>query len=552
MSRYKRRFPWLAVFSIAFMSAGGYFITACTPPEDGSDGQTDGSGSDVNTNGSSDSDGSDTNTNGEATACKQTDDDGNEFETEVTTTSVEGKVLTYNRKVISTPDVDDSLRIETEVMSDGELVMRVITNVDGMGQVSVDVEYGPAVPGLQNAQILVENGMINGKIDGRDINEMPLDGADSGDTTFADGDGPTDDDISTDLQNALNDLFAKARASEENCKADPIDPDPVDADTNGVGSNGIPQAKILGIPPQDSGHDSDPEASTGCIACWVGCSTGAAGCIAGVSGGCAAALVFYAVCEAIGVGACGVAYLVCVGACNATGAPCCPVSCGSVACCATEESCLNSQIGLCCSVGKKTCLGQNCCESTETCIDSGPNAGICCEPSDVCGNTCCDPTDSCIPAVSLCCPEGEDMCDDKCCPVGQECLGDGVCCDPQDSCGSTCCDELDTCNESTETCCGFDQAFCNGDCCNVGDVCVNSITCCPQARACGDVCCPMGTGCDQQTLQCDACPNATDTACNVGGCCPAGKFCQDVVGECCDQGELFCNGACRPLGECIS
>ncbi len=546
MSRSKRRFPWLAIVSVALLAGGGYLITACTPTDSG-DGSMDGSG-DMNTNGSSGDNGSgdDMGSNGEETACKQADDEGNEFDTEVSTMSAQGKMLTLNRKVITSPDMDDSIRVETEILSDGALVMRIITTDNGMGKVEVDVEYGDEVPGVDAANIVVENGMIQGTIDGRNINDMQADGADANDTTFADGMPAPEDGASDDLKDALNDLLSKADSASGDCDATAPDDD-----SDQMNTNGMQQAKILGLPPQDSGHDSDPEATAGCIGCWAGCSVGAVGCIAGVSGGCAAALVFYAVCEAIGVGACGISYLVCVGACNATGAPCCPVSCGSVACCLTEESCLNSQIGLCCDVGKKTCLGQNCCEETQTCIDSGPNAGICCEPSDVCGNTCCESTDTCIEAASLCCPEGEDPCDDKCCAEGLECLGDGLCCDPQNSCGTTCCDELDTCNESTGTCCGFSQAFCNGECCDIGDTCVSNTTCCPQARSCGNVCCPMGTSCDQDTLQCDACPNATDTACNVGGCCPAGMTCQDVEGVCCGQQELFCNGACRPFGECI-
>lgn len=547
MSRSKRRFPWMTILIVAMTTGGAYFISACTPPEDSTGNQMgdDGSGSDMNTNGSSDSS-DDTSSNGESVACTQADDEGNEFDTEVSTMSAQGKMLTLNRKVITSPDMDDSIRVETEIRSDGALVMRIITTDNGMGKVEVDVEYGDEIPGVDAANIVVENGMINGTIDGRDINEMATEGADANNTSFADGQSAPDDGASDDLKNALNDLLAKANTAGGECDATVPD-----IDSNGANTNGLPQAKVLGLPPQDSGHDSDPEQTTACIGCWAGCTTGAVGCIAGVSGGCAASLVFYAVCEAIGVGACGLAYLGCVAGCNATGAPCCPVSCGSVACCLREESCLNSQIGLCCDVGKKTCLGQNCCEETQTCIDFGPNAGICCDPSDVCGNTCCDPTDSCIEAANLCCPEGQDPCDDKCCEEGLECLGNGVCCDPQNSCGSTCCAELDTCNEATETCCGFNQAFCNGECCGVAEVCVSNTTCCPPARACGTVCCPMGTACDQDTLQCDDCPNPTDTACDVGGCCPAGKLCQSVEGICCDQGELYCDGACRPLGECI-
>jgi hypothetical protein len=545
MSRRKRRFPWLAILSIALLAGGGYLITACTPPDSGNDGQMDDSDN-MNSNGMSDDDNmsDDSDSNGEETACKQADDEGNEFETDVSTMSAQGKMLTLNRKVITSPDMNDSLRVETEILSDGALVMRIITTDDGMGKIEVNVEYGDEIPGVNEANIFVENGMIGGTIDGRDINEMEADGANAEDTTFADGLPAPSDGASDDLKDALSDLFAKAKTAADNCNADP------NVEPNGMNSNGAPDAKILGIPPQDDGHDSDPEATAGCIGCWAGCSTGAAGCIAGVSVACVAATVFYAVCEAAAVAGCAAAYIGCVAGCNSTGAPCCPVSCGSVACCLTEESCLNAQIGLCCDVGKKPCVGENCCAATETCIDSGPNAGICCEPENICGNTCCEP-DNCVPEASLCCEDEETPCDDKCCAEGEECIAEGVCCGPPNiKCGDVCCDELANCNESQNTCCGFDQEPCGTGCCAVGEACIGN-SCCPDARACGNICCPAGNFCQDDTLTCDACPNATDTPCNVGGCCPAGMTCQDTEGICCLQGELYCNGACRPFGECI-
>ncbi|MCA9249933.1 MAG: hypothetical protein KDA54_02270 [Phycisphaerales bacterium] len=541
MSRGKRQFPWLAILSFTLLAGGGYFITACTPQDSGGDGQMDGSDN-MNSNGSSNDDGM--GDSSDDSTCKQADDEGNEFETEVSTMSAQGKMLTMNRKVITTPDMNDGLRVETEILSDGALVMRIITTDDGMGKVNVDVEYGDEVPGVDAANIVVENGMIKGTIDGRDINEMEADGADASNTTFADGMPAPDDGASDDLKNALNELFAKADSAGDDCEA--TVPDMADAN-----SNGAKMAKVLGLPPQDSGHDSDPEATAGCIGCWAGCSTGAAVCIAGVSVACAASLVFYAVCEAAAVAGCAVAYIGCVAGCNATGAPCCPVSCGSVACCLSEETCLNAQIGLCCDVGKTPCVGENCCAATETCIDFGPNAGICCEPEQICGNTCCEATDTCIEDANLCCPEGQAPCDDKCCGEGEECLGDGVCCGPPNiSCGTSCCDELANCNEATDTCCGFDQDPCGTGCCEVGESCLGN-SCCPDAQVCGNICCPDGNFCQDDNLTCEACPNATDTPCDVGGCCPAGMTCQGIEGICCGQQELYCDGACRPAGECI-
>lgn len=473
--------------------------------------------------------------------CNPIDEDGTDFETSLAASMTDGTLLSYTRRVITDPAVSDGIRIETEVTANGEVVMTVVTTTDGAGGVQTQIEYGPAAPGLDTANISVQNGMVSGSINERAITAMSADDADPNATAFDDGGTAPESGMDPALESAIVELFAAAAQTSESCQPPDMDGD----------SESTTEARLL-IPPQDFGHDSDPEASGGCIACWAGCSAGAAACVAGVSVACVASLVFYAVCEAAAVAGCVAAYIGCVAGCNATGAPCCPVSCGSVACCETEETCLNAEIGICCSPGKTPCVGETCCSATQTCIDSGPNAGICCQPEDICGNTCCDAGDSCIASVSLCCPSGEDPCDNKCCEEGETCLGDGLCCDPQNACGTACCDELDSCIESLSLCCGFNSPACGNGCCPAGEQCLPGNTCCPLGRGCGNFCCPPGNSCDTDTLTCVACPNPTDTPCAAGGCCPAGMNCTSFEGICCPQGECSCSGGpCQPCGECI-
>jgi len=544
MKRLKRNYGRAVWVTLFLAGCGGIWAGACMPVDGGS--PNDNSNGNSNENSSNSNDNSTASISITSSGCGMVDESSSDIETKLTAMTEAGQELSYTRRVITAPEEGGGFQLETLVMAGDELIMSVLTTSDGDGGVNAQIEYGPMVSGLSGANIVAQNGMISGKINDRDIVEMPVDGADALATVFMDGNPAPESGLDPDLEEAVNELLEAARQTSESCLAE----------SSGAKSR---YALELGakIPPQDDGKDSDPEATGGCIACWGGCSANAVGCIAGVSAGCAAATVFYAVCEVAAVAGCAIMYAVCVGACNADGAPCCPVACGEVACCLSGETCLDAEAGICCAAGKTPCLGMNCCSSAQVCVDTGPNAGVCCQPKDVCGNTCCD-TDAgeqCIDQESLCCTAEEETCDDKCCPEGETCLGDGLCCDPGNACGTSCCDELDSCITSLNLCCGFNEPACDNKCCDIGQQCLNGNTCCDPGRVCGandSVCCPVGFSCDPNTLQCVGCPNPTDNPCAVGGCCPVGLNCTDVQGECCPQGETFCNGACRPFGECIS
>lgn len=252
------------------------------------------------------------------------------------------------------------------------------------------------------------------------------------------------------------------------------------------------------------GHDSDPWKSAACTGCRAGCVGGAIACVAGTLAGCVSSGPFYGLCVGIGLAACALVEYGCFAACSATGAPCCPVGCGEEACCADGETCLDNKAGLCCSPGTLACAGEMCCDTDEVCLATGASAGTCCPAEQTCGNTCCGPLDTCVEDKGYCCPFQAEPCGDTCCEVGGTCLSDGQTCCPagQDACGPTCCGPNQTCSDPS-----------TGTCQNI---------------------CPTGSN-----------------ICEDGSCCPTGKVCSGVPGVCCDMGELYCDGACRPFSECI-
>ena len=261
-----------------------------------------------------------------------------------------------------------------------------------------------------------------------------------------------------------------------------------------LGTSG-PPLSFLADPP---GHDSTPVLSAECILCGAGCGVAAFACSLAVLEGCAALGPFYGVCVGVGLVGCAVAEYACFEACHATGAPCCPVSCGEVACCAKGETCMDSSRGLCCSPGFKPCAARSCCPEQDACIATGPNAGTCCPQSGVCGPSCCGSLGNCEDPVK------------------------GVCC-------------------------SFGEVFCGGKCCEPGDACIGG-SCCPAARSCGNICCGPNAAC--LNGQCETCPPG-DYPCPGGGCCHLGYHCTDTPNSCCTPDHMWCGGECKLPAACI-
>jgi hypothetical protein len=397
-----------------------------------------------------------------------------------------GKTLRFTRTL--EPDGRDAWAMETEIVFDGRALVR--SSHRGSGEnIDVVVEYGAAVTGVSSVIASVSDGLFRGEIDGRATRTVRARDLDVRTLVMADGTPLPHASFPAEVTASFGALLTSADAASDACA--PRRPDP----------RGEPvHPTLLAFDTSVPGHDSDPEGSLLCAGCWTGCTNAAIGCGIAVSFGCATTGPFYLICEVAGLVACAAGYALCMNACY-SGGPCCPVDCGDVACCDDEETCMNGEVGLCCSPGLNACAGRSCCHAVDTCIATGPNAGTCCAATDVCGNTCCAPTDTCLESRSLCCP--------------------------------------------------FGSPPCGAECCGPGNVCVHGDQCCPSDRACDGECCPPGTQCNTETHDCVDCPDGGHWCDEAGACCAAGTGCTPVAGVCCGSGEYYCDGACRPASECI-
>jgi len=496
-----------------------------------------------------------------ATCTRLGQDEGPGWEIQASVLSDQGRRLTYERRFVGPLDLEGSFILRTVVAVDGDVLMSVDVAGDPE-RYEISVDYGQVIPGLSTATALVEDGLLTGSIDGRELEPVAIDEASVDTARFEDGlDAPADD-LDPDIRAAMPSLTEAA--ADAACEIEGSEVGSGGAASQSVASRDIRSSSASDEALRakgDTGHDSNPTASAGCAACWGGCSGAAAGCIAGVSVACAATTVFYAICEAAAVAGCLGAYVGCVAGCNADGGPCCPVSCGNVACCEDGETCLNSQTGLCCSPGTSVCVGEECCATSEICIDSGPNAGTCCEPENRCGNACCGPADTCLQAVSLCCAPSQTPCINKCCDT-EGCIENGpnagTCCEPERICGDTCCtaELYSGCIEALSLCCPFASPPCGTICCNLGEQCLPGNNCCPDERVCaGGVCCAEGSGCNLDTNTCVECPAPNMRYCQEAGtCCPNTQVCTPVANVCCPVDRpAYCGFPlmCRRAEECI-
>ncbi|MCZ6653070.1 MAG: hypothetical protein O7D91_08580, partial [Planctomycetota bacterium] len=519
---------WSVPVALALAIGSGYWglVGGCAPAEDG------------NGNGAA-----------KANTCEPLDDTDGGFEIRAFAVSSEGRELTYTMRLTpiqsreatqddNIDDFDPGLSTQTTVTSDGVLVMSIELRGDATRQ-EVMVEYGTLITGIESSLAIVEDGMLSGMINDREIVPVPVEEADPNLPEFEDGNPAPVVDVPADLQAALIVLFEAAEVASQECDA----------------QNGNSVARVAHTAFQDHGHLSLPSFSSGCIECKLGCLAGAGVCAGVAAGACVAALIFYAACKAPACGACLIAYAVCLSVCSADGAPCCPVTCGD-SCCLVDETCLNFDSGLCCDAGKTTCVGHSCCSNTESCINAGPEAGTCCQraPEDLlCGNACCNSGDICTAEISLCCPSDQPPCDGVCCDSGEQCVGETTCCALGNICGDACCDELDSgCIESLSLCCSFVTPVCGNKCCGIGESCLGGTLCCPSDRVCAGVCCEAGSGCNAQNT-CEACPNANEKFCSESGtCCPTTKVCSPIADLCCDAGELYCFGMCQHPSGCVN
>lgn len=464
----------------------------------------------------------------------------------------DGVELTLEKRLVAANDDGDALLTDTLVNADGELLMRILESWDAE-QHEVTVEYGPRVPGLTMVTAVLEDGVLNGTVNGRDIVPMAIEVADPDEIEFEDGNPAPDPGTTPEIETGLSDLFQAASTAAQKCEGG-------DAEA----------ASLLTAKRGDRGHVSLATFTSGCLGCKGACYGILAGCAAVAAAGCIAALIAYAACVIPAEAGCLIAFGSCLAICNMDGKPCCPVGCGD-GCCLTEEICLNPSAELCCRQGQFSCFGNECCDNSEICFDSGPNVQTCCPVNDRCGEQCCIGGDICgVEEASLCCEAHQTGCIDRCCNE-DNCInegGQGLCCDTDNICGDSgsnqvCCAPLDTCvRGTTNYCCGFDSPPCGGGCCAVGETCLEGTNCCPPERVCpGNICCSEGSGCNLQTDTCVDCPLPGHHYCQQAGTCCAnetpsnktGTVCSPIPDLCCDAGELYCGqpGSCRPSAQCI-
>jgi hypothetical protein len=399
----------------------------------------------------------------------------------------------------ATSDLATSASTFVESISrNGNTILTTTVETNG-STVEVTVDYGAGFQGIQHAHFVTNGLVVTGEIDGRAIVPMPV-GSDPNTATFQDGNPPPKVKVNNNTESVIAQLRLNADTAPSTCFEAPEVLQTSDAE--------------MSTSVSDSGHTSDTTSTIACVACLGACYGAGIGCVFAATKLCALTGPFYGLCMLTAAFVCSGVAVACILGCNAPPGVCCPVSCGDSACCASEEECLNSSTGLCCSPNQTRCLNKSCCGETDACIDTGPIAGTCCPANRACGQSCCDELSTCTNTAT-----------GQCCPTG---LGAQVC---------------------------------NGQCCNLGDVCVGTPgSCCPAGQACGSACCPLGFDCVNGTCTQGACPfgQATCQTATTNLCCQVGAECGDdnVSGSvCCALGEVFCGPAkgCRPsANDCLN
>jgi hypothetical protein len=233
---------------------------------------------------------------------------------------------------------------------------------------------------------------------------------------------------------------------------------------------------------------------------------------------------------------------------------CCPdgiVQCSECGCladgevCCGDESCAEDNIcDMCgCHLPEEDCCpGGVICPSGFDCAAVGAEACVA-EGSINCGNHYCPAGFNCISGGDLCCPAGQEICDEKCCGIEQichqeknicvkkpKCVGDEI------ACQYTCCQKEEKCAPSEDACEAKCQPpapyYCENECC------MNNYSC--ECESNGGLCLPEGgelCNCKDKTW-CEPLQECIQNS----GCHKTGKICKPLGAEDCPEAEgCFCN-----------
>lgn len=480
-----------------------------------------------------------------------------------------GKSLTYTQTTKKLSRKGNTALSET-IKLGGETLLE-IDATEGATSTRVTVKYGSGFQGIKRATFTTTDGrVLQGEVDGHRLQSYPI-GSDPKSVKAVDGKASPSVLVSAETSNAIRAITDKAKQVASSCSAGRANLDsptrrlanaaedagqdlgdaderPFSLTAGSLHSTASTPAAAL-VAQGDSGHDSYPEQSSGCLACEGACTAAGIACGAAAAAACVASFGFGC---AAAIAGCVITEVACFEGCHATGAFCCPVSCGDVACCEKTETCLDPNRGVCCSKGLSNCSNKHCCQPTDTCIKA---TGFCCPAGlTVCNNVCCKKGEACKNGV-VCCPPEQETCGKLCCGPNEKCVNNKTCCPKISVCGDACCDKLSKCvDASASLCCSFAAPTCGGTCCKPGQQCINGKCC---SRPCGEVCCSSGQQCqDPKTGKCvtKICASgqvtcvSQESASKLGAalCCPPNVQC--CLGKCCKKGELCCSGGGTPFG----
>lgn len=461
---------------------------------------------------------------------------------------------TFNRKALTYTQSTRKLsrRGNTELSETIKLGGETLLQVDATRSATstrVTVRYGSGFQGIRRATFTSTDGkVLQGEVDGRRLQSFTI-GADPKSLRAVDGRASPPVRVSDETSDAIRAITDKAKQVAATCTGARAS---IESDTTRLAIVGNESGDDLGdgeprpfslLAQGDSGHDSYPEQSSGCVACEGACTAAGVACGAAAAVACVASFGFGC---AAAIAACVITEVACWEGCHATGAPCCPVSCGDVACCEKTETCLDPNRGVCCAKGLSNCSNKHCCQPTDTCIKS---TGFCCPAGlTVCNNVCCKKGEVCKDGVA-CCPPTQVTCGTVCCGPNEVCVAGKKCCPKNSACGTVCCGELQSCADAAKSlCCSYPSVTCAGICCKPGQQCINGKCC---SKPCGTVCCGSTQACqDPKTSKCVAikCVEGQVTCISQEGgnklgaalCCPPNVQC--CLGKCCKKGELCCSG----------
>ena len=473
-----------------------------------------------------------------------------------------GRALTYNQTVRQTSRTSVELS-ETVRLGGNTLFQMNVSRTRGSSRVSIT--YGDGFQGIRQGSFTSADGeTIQGDVDGHRVVPFRR-GADPRSIRFADSARAPTLGISDDTRNAIKTITDRAKQNAASCTARRRGLAP-------AGNGNARQrpfsldfgdhysvdgfATESSLVQSDSGHDSYPDHSAGCLSCRGSCTASGIGC--GVGTAVACAFTFGIGC-AVGIAGCGIAIPACFLGCQASGQPCCPVTCGDVACCDYDEPCLDVNRGICCSPNLKPCANKSCCRQNDTCINA---TGVCCSAGlTICNDKCCKKGEVCKDGVA-CCPPSQETCGTLCCGPNEVCVGNKKCCPKNSACGNVCCDQQSRCADAgSSLCCSFASQTCGGRCCKPGEQCINGKCC---SIPCGNVCCSSGQACQNPKTSTCVSSNcragrvtcvSQDSPSKLGRsmCCQTNQCC---LGKCCKPGEICCSGGgtlfgCHLPGQCV-